>query len=79
MQNINFAKILFKISLKKSTKTKELIKSFSNLGIKLVSIPRETTRNTMLSKSTLGIVFADFNCEINVTETTITDFCSIIV
>ena len=32
-----------------------------------------------LTKTTIDIVFADFNCESNVIETTITDYCSIIV
>ena len=64
---------------KKSEITTELIKAFSNPGFFLISIPDETTRNTTLSKSTIDIVFADFNRESNVLETNIRDRCSIIV
>ena len=64
---------------KRSAITTELIEAFYNLGFNLISTPNETTRNSTLTKTTFDIVFADFNCESNVFETTTTDHCSTIV
>ena len=57
--------------------TKELIKTFPKLGLNLGSAPSETTSKTALSKTTIEVSFAYFNCETNVKETTITNHCSI--
>ena len=62
---------------KKSIITTELIVAFSNLGFNLNSTQNETTRNTILIKSTIDIVYAYFNCVSNIVETTIADHCSI--
>ena len=61
MQNMLFFGDFNQDSNKKSTITKELIETYSNLSYNLVSTPSETRRNTTLSKTTIDVVFADFN------------------